>query len=159
MVTKFPIWRRVPNHHIQTPAQRENMAKYLQRRCPKCGGHLGIVLREPSHRTRSSDQRPLFLVRLSARLDTRARQTVSPTVRHCSPFIELVFPLLRPGTKRRLANAPRWHYSRLYRASVFIPVVAQPIQDISTVSITDQTVAIGLPRLWCGAIEWRIRSR
>jgi len=48
------------------------------------------------------------------------------------------------------ANAPKWHYSRLYRASVFIPVVAEPIQDISTVSITDQTVGIGLPRL-CGA--------
>jgi hypothetical protein len=31
-------------------------------------------------------------------------------------------------------------------------VVAQPIQDLSAVSITHQTVGIRLPRLWCGAI-------
>jgi hypothetical protein len=32
------------------------------------------------------------------------------------------------------------------------PVVAQPIQDLSAVSITHKTVGIRLPRLWCGAV-------
>jgi hypothetical protein len=31
-------------------------------------------------------------------------------------------------------------------------VVARPIQDMSAVSITDKTVGVCLPRLWCGAI-------
>jgi hypothetical protein len=31
-------------------------------------------------------------------------------------------------------------------------VVAQSIQDMSAVSITDKTVGIRLPHLWCGAI-------
>jgi hypothetical protein len=35
-------------------------------------------------------------------------------------------------------------------------VVAQPIQDMSAVSIT-KTVGIGLPRLRDGAIGWRIK--
>jgi hypothetical protein len=30
--------------------------------------------------------------------------------------------------------------------------VAQPIQDLSALSITDQTVGIGLPRLRCGTM-------
>jgi hypothetical protein len=31
-------------------------------------------------------------------------------------------------------------------------MVAQPIQDMSAVSITHKTVGVRLPRLWCGAI-------
>jgi hypothetical protein len=49
-------------------------------------------------------------------------------------------------------NDPERHSSRLCRAGVFVPVVAQPIQDMSAVSITHKTVGIGLPRLRCGAI-------
>jgi hypothetical protein len=47
----------------------------------------------------------------------------------------------------RARSVPKRHYSRLYRAGVFVFVVAQPIQDLSAVSITDKTVGIGLPRL------------
>jgi hypothetical protein len=54
-------------------------------------------------------------------------------------------------------NAPKCHSSRLCRAGVFVPVVARPIQDMSAVSITHKTVGIGLPRLRCGAIGWRIK--
>jgi hypothetical protein len=39
-----------------------------------------------------------------------------------------------------------------HRAGIFAFVVAQPIQDLSAVSITDKTVGIHLPRLWCGAV-------
>jgi hypothetical protein len=39
----------------------------------------------------------------------------------------------------------------LNRAGVRIPVVGQPIQAMSEMSITDKTVGIGLPRLWCRA--------
>ena len=35
--------------------------------------------------------------------------------------------------------------------AVFVLVVAQPIQDMSEVSITHKTVGIHLPRLWCRA--------
>jgi len=55
--------------------------------------------------------------------------------------------VLRPGGKKAARNAPKCHYSRLYRAGVFVPVVAQPIQDMSALSIKDKTVGIGLPRL------------
>jgi hypothetical protein len=54
--------------------------------------------------------------------------------------------------KKAARTAPKCHYSRLYRAGVFVPVVAQPIQDLSQVSIAHKTVVIDLPRLWCGAI-------
>jgi hypothetical protein len=56
--------------------------------------------------------------------------------------------VLRPGGKKAARNAPKCHYSRLYCAGVFVPVVAQPIQDLSAVSITHKTMGIGLPRLW-----------
>jgi hypothetical protein len=59
--------------------------------------------------------------------------------------------VLWPGRKKAARNAPKCHYSRLYRAGVFVPVVAQPIQDMSAVSITPKTVGVRLPRLWCGA--------
>jgi hypothetical protein len=36
-------------------------------------------------------------------------------------------------------------------------VVAQPIQDMSAVSITDKTVGVRLPRLRRGAIGWRTK--
>ena len=49
-------------------------------------------------------------------------------------------------------NAQNNHRSRPHRPDVVIPVVAQPIQDLSAVSITHKTVGIALPRLWCGAI-------
>ena len=47
---------------------------------------------------------------------------------------------------------PKRHSSRLCRAGVFVFVVAQPVQDLSAVSITHKAVGIRLPRLWCGAI-------
>jgi hypothetical protein len=60
--------------------------------------------------------------------------------------------MLRPGGKKAARNAPKCHYSRLYCAGVFVPVVAQPIQNMSPVPITHKKVGIRLPRLWCGAI-------
>jgi len=88
-------------------------------------------------------------------LDTLARETLSPAARHCSSFIiPLKLFVLRPGKAAR--NAPKRHPSRLYRAGVCVPVVARPIQDMSEVSITDKTVGVRLPRLWCGAIESHI---
>jgi hypothetical protein len=60
--------------------------------------------------------------------------------------------VLRPGRKKAARDDPKCHYSRLYRAGVFFPVVAHPIQDMSEVSITHKTVGIRLPRLWCGAV-------
>jgi hypothetical protein len=50
-------------------------------------------------------------------------------------------------------NAPKCHYSRLRRARVVVPMVAHPIQDLSPVSITYETVGNRLPRLWCAAIS------
>src|SRR5262249_46508738 len=88
----------------------------------------------------ASDQRALSGVWLSTRLDTRARQKVSPAGRHRSSLITLrLSSVSRPGRKKA-CNAPKHHSSRLCRASVFIPVVAQSIQDMSAVSITHKTV-------------------
>jgi hypothetical protein len=39
----------------------------------------------------------------------------------------------------------------VFTAAVVVFVVAQPIQDMSAVSVTDKTVGIRLPRLWCRA--------
>jgi hypothetical protein len=50
-------------------------------------------------------------------------------------------------------NAPKRHYSSLYRAGFFVFVVAEPIQDLSAVSISHKTVGVRLPCLWCRAIE------
>jgi hypothetical protein len=61
---------------------------------------------------------------------------------------------LRPGEKKAARNAPKCHCSSFYRAGVVVFVVAQPIQDLSAVSITHKTVGIRLPRLRCGAIRW-----
>jgi hypothetical protein len=36
-------------------------------------------------------------------------------------------------------------------------LVAQPIQNMSALSITHKTVGIGLPRLRFGAVGWRIK--
>jgi hypothetical protein len=52
--------------------------------------------------------------------------------------------VLRPGRKQAARNAPKCHYSSFYRAGVFVPLVAQPIQDLSAVSITHKTVGIDL---------------
>src|SRR5262245_908632 len=60
--------------------------------------------------------------------------------------------VLRSGREKAARNAPKSHYYRFYHAGVFAAVVAKPIQDMSAVSITDKTVGIRLPRLWCGAI-------
>ena len=87
---------------------------------------------------------------LSTRLDTRTRQRVSPAGQHCSSFITLKLFVFRSGRIKAVRNDPKCHHSRLYRA-VFVPMVAQPIQDLSAVSITDKTVGIRLPHLWCGA--------
>jgi hypothetical protein len=78
---------------------------------------------------------------LPARLAGRARQKVGPAVRCWSSFIPL-----------RLRNVPKYRYSRLHGTGLFVFVVAEPIQDLSAVSITDKTVGIGLPRLRYGAI-------
>jgi len=48
-------------------------------------------------------------------------------------------------------SAPKSHFSRFCRADIFVLVVAQSIQDMSAVSITDKTVGIRLPRLRRGA--------
>jgi hypothetical protein len=55
--------------------------------------------------------------------------------------------------KKVARNAPKRHSSHLCRAGLFVPVVAQPIQDMSEVSITHKTVGIRLPRLWRCAIK------
>jgi hypothetical protein len=54
-------------------------------------------------------------------------------------------------------NAPKCHYYRVYGAGVVIPVVAQPIQDMSALSVKNKTVGVCLPRVWCGAIGWRTK--
>jgi hypothetical protein len=56
---------------------------------------------------------------------------------------------MRPEKATR--NVPKCRYSRLYRVGNIVFMVAQPIQDLSAVSITHKTVGIRLPRLWCGA--------
>ena len=87
-------------------------------------------------------------------MDTFARQRVSPAGRHRSSFVPLRLSVLDLAAR----NAPKCHHSRLYRASIFVSVVAEPIQDLSAVSITDETVGIGLPRLRYGAaIVWRTK--
>jgi hypothetical protein len=48
-------------------------------------------------------------------------------------------------------NVPKRRCSRLHRARIVVPLVAQPIQDLSAVSITHKTVGVRLPRLRCGA--------
>ena len=58
--------------------------------------------------------------------------------------------------KKAARNAPKRHYSRLYRANI-VPLVAHPIQDMSEVSITHKTMGIRLPRLWCGAVGSRTK--
>ena len=54
--------------------------------------------------------------------------------------------------ERAARNAPKRHSSHFCRAGVFAAVVAQSIQNMSPVSITDKTAGIDLPRLWYGAI-------
>jgi hypothetical protein len=51
----------------------------------------------------------------------------------------------------RARNVPKSSYSRLHSAGIVVFVVAQPIQNMSAVSITHKTLGIRLPRLWCGA--------
>jgi hypothetical protein len=89
---------------------------------------------------------------LSARLGACARRKADAAGGHWSSFTPLNFSVLRPGWKKAARNAPKCHHSRLNRAGVFVPVVAQPIQDMSAVSIAHKTVGIRLPRLRCGAI-------
>src|SRR5262245_659203 len=81
---------------------------------------------------------------LSTRLDTRARQRLSSTDRHCSSFT-LILKVCRAR------NVPKSSYSRLYHAGVFVLVVAQQIQDMSAVSLTHKAVGVYLSRLRCGA--------
>jgi hypothetical protein len=97
---------------------------------------------------------------LPARLDTRARQKVGPAGRHYSSFTTLrSLWCCGLAEKRWARNAPKRHSSHLYRAGVRVPVVAQSIQDMSTVSITHKAVGIRLPRLWCGAIDGEQSTR
>ena len=96
-------------------------------------------------------------VRLPARLDTRARQKVGPAGCHCSSFTTLRLSVLRPGRKKAARNAPKSHYYRFYHVGVFAAVVAQPIQDMSAMSITHKTVGGGLPCLRCGAVGRRAK--
>jgi len=81
---------------------------------------------------------------LSTRLDTRARQRLSSTDRHCSSFTLIL-------NVCRARNVPKSSYSRLYHAGVFVLVVAQQIQDMSAVSLTHKAVGVYLSRLRCGA--------
>jgi hypothetical protein len=70
-----------------------------------------------------------------------------------SSFITLrLSSVLLPGRKKAARNDPKCHHPRVYRAGLFVFVVAQQVQDMSAVSITDKTVGIGLPRLRYGAI-------
>jgi len=136
------IWRVNLNTWLYTSSKLSPMCRLLGNHSAQAG---------PQH-TIASHQRTLFDVRLPARLGISARQKVGPAASHCSSFITLRVSVLRPGRKKAARNAPKWHYSRLCRAGIVVPVVARPIQDMSEVSITDKTVGIRLPRLWCGAI-------
>ena len=60
--------------------------------------------------------------------------------------------VLLPGGKKAARNDPKCHYRRVYCTGIFVPVVAQPILDISAVSIAHKTVGVCLPRLRCGAV-------
>jgi hypothetical protein len=84
-------------------------------------------------------------------LDTRARKLALRS--------ERLSVLRAPGRKTAARDDPKCRYYRLYRPGVFVPMVANSIQDMSEVSITHQTVGIRLPRLWRGAIGWRNPSR
>ena len=128
----------------------------------------------------ASYQRALSGVRLSTRLDTGARQKAGTVAQDCSSFI-LIRVLSRCSKcskrtlrlclfcclqgRRQYLDALSEHgslslavtakHARL--TTVFGVVVAQPIQDMSAVSITHKTVGIGLPRLRYGTIGWRTR--
>jgi len=126
-----------------------NTSPKLSEMCRLPGNHCAQT--KPEH-PGASYQWALPDVWLSTRLDTRTRQRVSPAGRHCSSFITLKLFVFRSGRIKAVRNDPKCQYSRLYRAGVCVPVVAQPIQDMSALSITHKTVGIGLPRLRCGAI-------
>ena len=103
------------------------MAKYLARSCPRCAGYLGIVVREPGRniRLQAINGRCAECGYRLAWLLVRGR-TVALGV-GAAPFTTLRLSMLRPGRKKAARNAPKCHYSSLYRAGVVGPVVAKPI--------------------------------
>src|SRR5262245_34804812 len=135
------------------------MAKYLARSCPRCSGYLGIVMREPKRNA------PLQAIngrclQCGYRLAWILVQGRKVALRVVTPRRSLHLDFWCCGLAGKAArNAPKCHYSRLYRAGVFVSVVAQPIQDMSAVSVTYKTVGNRLPRLRCGAIGWRTKRQ
>ena len=82
---------------------------------------------------------------LSTRLDTCARQKAGTAAQDCASFIAVrVFCLAG-------LNVPKAVHSCFHDAGVIGFVVAQPMEDLSAVSITDKTVGIRLSRLRRGA--------
>ena len=53
------------------------MAMYLARACPRCKGHIGIVLREPERNAGLRGMRALFQMQSSSALETTERQTIT----------------------------------------------------------------------------------
>ena len=133
------------------------MAKCRPKLSPMCRLFGNCRARTGTQYSAASYQRALCGMWLPTRLATSARQNGGAGGRRCSSFTTLRLSMLRPGRKKAARNAPKCHYSRLYRAGGIVRVVAQPIQDMSAVSITHKTVGIRLPRLWCGAIGWRTK--
>ena len=91
-------------------------------------------------------------MRLSASLDTRARQTAVSPRRRFSLYITLRFlssaAVSRKGAAR---NDSKCLYSHLYCTGIFVPMVAQPIQDMSEVRIAHKAVGVRLPV--CGVVQ------
>src|SRR5262245_11306520 len=97
------------------------MAKYLARSCPRCSGYLGIVMRK---------QHGIFHCKLSTGA-VLIVATDSPGYsckaesQPCGSALLVVHPTtisLSCSLKKAARNAPKCHYSRLYRAGVFVPV-------------------------------------
>src|SRR5882724_1107578 len=128
------------------------MAKYFARNCPRCAGYLGIVLRELGRNIR------LWVINGRARVAAIGSPGYSceAEIRPCRLPL-LVVHHISKSEKKVARNAPKHHSFHLYRPGLFVPVVAQPIQDMSEVSITHKTMGIRLPHLWCGAIGWRTK--
>jgi hypothetical protein len=68
---------------------------------------------------------------------------------------------LQKISKKAAPNDPKYFYCHLYGGGFFILMVADPIQDMSEVSIAHKTVDVSLPRLRCGAIaeqRWKPKT-
>jgi hypothetical protein len=129
------------------------MAVYLARSCPRCAGYLGSFCE--SWAATHGCGLLMAVARVAAigspgySCEAKSPPCRSPllVVHHIKKSV-----VVAAWRKKVARNAPKRHSSHLYRASLFVPVVAQPIQDMSEVSITHKTMGIRLPRLRCGAI-------